>query len=194
MDRLVPGRECGGCTVCCRVPPVDSDDFQKQSGVLCHHCHDGVGCSIHASRPSVCREWYCGWRVLPNLGDDWRPDRSEILIVPEYDDIPSSFVERPGLKFILSGSHAAALQPRFVKYLAALVDAEIPVFLALPGPPGHFFVKAFLNHKLKDAALRRDGGAIVACLRQVIGILASGTFEEVILRDHKPKLAQNPGG
>jgi len=183
MNRLVPGRDCGGCTVCCRVPPVDSDDFQKQSGVLCHHCHEGEGCGIHATRPVVCRDWYCGWRVLPNLGDEWRPDRSEILIVPEYEDIPGAFVERPGLKFVITGSHSAALQPRFIKYVAALVDADIPVFLSLPGPPGYFFAKAFLNFRLKDAALRRDGRAILAVLQDILRVLPLGGFEKVVLQD-----------
>ena len=28
---------------------------------------------VHASRPAVCRDFFCGWLVGPNLASEWRP-------------------------------------------------------------------------------------------------------------------------
>ena len=39
---LVPGRECGGCTVCCPVLWIDAPDIQKASGAACRHCSGGL--------------------------------------------------------------------------------------------------------------------------------------------------------
>jgi hypothetical protein len=50
------------------------DEFEKPQGVWCRHCAPGHGgCMIHATRPAVCRDFFCGWLVGPNLGPEWRP-------------------------------------------------------------------------------------------------------------------------
>ena len=33
------------------------------------------------TRPKICREFLCGWLLFPELGDDWRPDRSGVIIL-----------------------------------------------------------------------------------------------------------------
>ena len=71
---LIPGRDCGGCTVCCVFPTINKPEIQKQSGVRCRHCHE-TGCGIYDSRPPVCRAYYCAWRTVDIFGEDWRPDR-----------------------------------------------------------------------------------------------------------------------
>ena len=47
---LVPGRECGECTLCCQVQNIDKPQVQKASGVLCQlwpfsRCHTETCCS-----------------------------------------------------------------------------------------------------------------------------------------------------
>src|SRR5580698_7880286 len=58
---LVPGRECGSCTLCCKVYHVAEID--KVAGKWCQHCKPGSGCAIHDSLPKQCAEFNCLWRT-----------------------------------------------------------------------------------------------------------------------------------
>jgi len=75
---LIPGRDCGGCTVCCVYPTINKPEIQKLSGARCRHAGCG-GCAIYDSRPPVCRSYYCAWRTVDIFSDDWRPDKSGVL-------------------------------------------------------------------------------------------------------------------
>jgi hypothetical protein len=176
---LVAGRDCGACTLCCRVPPVDTPEFQKQAGVLCGHCQESRGCAIHTARPPVCREWFCGWRRLPLLDDSWRPDRCGVLIALGADEVPDGLQPYRSTKFIVTDDGAWMAAPAFVTYVAGLVHAGVATYLAVPGPPGHHAVKALLNARLADPIARRDGAAIAAILRDLVEVLRHGTFEPV---------------
>src|SRR5258708_411434 len=97
---LIPGRDCGGCTVCCRVPTVDKPEIQKLSGALCRHCA-ATGCTIYEARPPVCRSYYCAWRTVDIFGDDWRPDRSGVLPYVQTQSLSQAFSLPTGLRLIL---------------------------------------------------------------------------------------------
>ena len=77
---LVKGRECGSCSMCCKVLRVDWFEPVKEAGKWCQHCRPGKGCAIWDTRPQQCGAWHCNWRKNPELGDQWRPDRSGFLI------------------------------------------------------------------------------------------------------------------
>src|SRR5215472_516597 len=84
---LVEGRSCGYCTVCCYATFIDTAEFQKAPGVVCEHC-TGRGCGIYQSRPPICREFHCGWWYWNEVGEDWRPDRSGVLILSRENERP----------------------------------------------------------------------------------------------------------
>jgi len=86
-DDLVPGRECGECQVCCIMPSIDKPQIQKVSGSPCRHSLKG-GCDIYEGRPDVCRAFFCGWRRLAGLPDDWRPDKSGVFALTEVNELP----------------------------------------------------------------------------------------------------------
>lgn len=178
---LVKGRECGKCTVCCVVLNVDSKEFQKFPGVPCTHLC-AKGCSIHATRFPICRTYHCGWRHLAMLGDEWRPDKSGILIDFQTEDFPPEYVKRPGIRLTIVGPKEQALTPAFFDYVARLVAIEVPVVLSVPGPPGHFPVGAFLNDALKEAVRKRDLGAVAAILAGALSGLATHKFNPVVHR------------
>lgn len=69
----VPGRQCNGCTECCRVIAVT--ELQKPPNTACTHC-TGTSCAIYETRPLTCRGWACEW-WLGRLGltDSQRPDK-----------------------------------------------------------------------------------------------------------------------
>ena len=65
-------RECGNCSLCCKVLPIMSrseggnDDFpfDKPAGEWCKHCSPGNGCKVfnQTELPSLCKNYECMWR------------------------------------------------------------------------------------------------------------------------------------
>ena len=41
--KVVPGRECGSCSLCCKVYNVP--EIEKPAGKWCRHCTPGKGCT-----------------------------------------------------------------------------------------------------------------------------------------------------
>jgi Fe-S-cluster containining protein len=80
---LVPHRTCGSCTLCCKVYLVS--DLAKPPGIWCPFVAQGKGCTIRPERPHFCRQFFCGWRLDPNLGPDWKPDRSRFVLTIDMD-------------------------------------------------------------------------------------------------------------
>ena len=137
---LVPGRECGSCNVCCDQPLINAPEIRKLPGVLCSHWATGVGCSIYATRPGVCRGHLCGWRTLADFDDSWRPDLSKIYIQvngvahPEFrDQVPDAPVH---VKITILGELEAGKLKELAAFCASLVRGGIPAFVTLAAPAG----------------------------------------------------------
>jgi hypothetical protein len=81
---LVPGRSCDGCTLCCKLMAIR--ELQKPRLAECSHCHIGVGCRIYTNRPAECAEFYCSYRLDPNLGEEWRPADCKIVVAYDRKD------------------------------------------------------------------------------------------------------------
>lgn len=77
-QQLVPGRECGTCTMCCEVLRIEA--LAKPELTACPHQQGG--CTIYSDRPRACREFFCGWRALPFVGAHWYPPDSGMMIFP----------------------------------------------------------------------------------------------------------------
>jgi len=76
--RVIPGRECGSCTLCCKVYNIP--ELGKPAGKWCDHCKPGKGCTIHTSLPSQCAAFNCMWRTEEALPAHWKPDQSKMVI------------------------------------------------------------------------------------------------------------------
>jgi len=74
----VPGRECGSCTLCCKVFRIV--EVESPPGKWCQHCSPSKGCTIHDVRPQVCRGYFCLWFYQPGLGPEWKPEKSKIIL------------------------------------------------------------------------------------------------------------------
>ena len=83
---VLEDRSCDGCTACCAFPPIRTDKLQKPANLLCPHCAEGHGCTVYDVRPVVCRGFYCGWFFLPELGPEWHPNQSGVVIRAEHFD------------------------------------------------------------------------------------------------------------
>ena len=78
---VVPGRNCGDCTLCCKVLKIT--ELNKPQGAWCWHCKPGVGCKIYPERPQECRTFHCGYLTQARLGEEWKPNHSKMIVVAE---------------------------------------------------------------------------------------------------------------
>jgi hypothetical protein len=78
MIEPAPGKYCGSCTSCCKMPALD--ELQKPPGIYCSHCKIGVGCQIYSDRPKPCRTFMCGWIYNPDMGPELKPENCHVLI------------------------------------------------------------------------------------------------------------------
>lgn len=162
-DILVPDRACGACTICCKHLLLDTPEVKKAYGELCPHCVKGSGCQIYETRPTSCRSWYCGWRVMAQLDDSWRPDISKILVAITAEDIPVSY-RSPGMRIDLLGSVQKVLWPPLVNLIGGAIQNRVGVFLSVPGRQGQASGKIFLNGALAAAHASRDLARVQSAL------------------------------
>lgn len=179
-DYLVAGRECGGCTVCCKTLKINVPELKKLAAVLCEHCTAGVGCRIYEARPSVCKGWYCGWRRLAYLDEAWRPDRCGVLIDivgGEDQGIPAGFAQ-VALKFdVIDSPHVLNWDP-LIRFIGSEIERGRPVFLGVPARIGYERRKVFLNHLLAQAVASRDRTLMVDALMGAFQIGARDAMKE----------------
>jgi hypothetical protein len=92
--RIVPGRACGSCSLCCKLPQID--ELEKPVGKWCIHCTPGRGgCTIYERRPKECRKFYCSWMFTPELGPEWQPTTAKMFILQETSEHIAVYVD-PG--------------------------------------------------------------------------------------------------
>lgn len=107
-------RTCGGCTLCCKLLPMQHadkheyldvaeqmilagmvednyfrgamQDFDKPAGKPCPYQRHNKGCKVYAKRPFGCRVWNCQWLGNTDTAALARPDRSHYVIdiSPDY--------------------------------------------------------------------------------------------------------------
>ena len=172
---LVPGRECGECTLCCEVQNIDKPEVQKTSGSLCKNCVDG-GCTIYETRYAVCRSFHCAWRQIADLDESWRPDRSGVFL--DYQLLNGV----TGLSLMLVGNPLKTVrQGWFVDYVQRAVRDGVPLVLALPGPIGMRSAKALLNNDEMRHAAAGSPEQVRQVLRKQVRALMGGDFEALTL-------------
>ena len=172
--KLIPGRSCGDCTVCCTWPTINKPEIQKVSGATCKHCTSG-GCAIYETRFPVCRGFYCAWRTVDIFGDDWRPDKSGVLPYVETEGISGDFDLSTGIGLMLVG-HAARIvrQKWFQDFVITGVMGSVPLFLSLPGPRGHQAATVSLNTEEMVEAIAH--GRVKDALENALKILRAWDF------------------
>jgi hypothetical protein len=175
--KLVPGRSCGNCVVCCYVLNIDAPELKKPPGTICSNC-SGKGCRIYAARPTVCQEYYCGWWYAAELGEDWRPDKSGVVIGTR-SDFPADSGFRTGWEFNVFGGEVAIRRVGFVEMIVSLVNRGVPALLTASGPMGAPCAAIILNDHLKDAVKRNDLRAALSLLIAIHRQLLDHAYTEV---------------
>lgn len=165
----MPGRECGGCTVCCTVKAIVSDELIKPPQTPCLHC-TGTACAIYDHRPRVCAGYQCGWRFLPWIPEDLRPDRALVMFDPLREP-PAGYAQAVS---ILAFDQLAALRSQAVrKVVVLLIENKVAVYFAKSGAPGALVDLVFANDALAPAVAAKDEDALSAALERVWRALAA---------------------
>ena len=163
-DIVLLRRDCGDCQVCCVALRIEDAELQKPAGVVCRFLNHG--CSIYQSRPSTCRHWLCGWRMQPELGEDWRPDRSGVLLIPEIAATPGFAARGYTMQFV---SPALLSSPEILNKLCGFIAGHAPLYLALAGRQ----TKVLANPVLAPFIAAGDGPAILAAISGLLRDLNS---------------------
>jgi hypothetical protein len=161
--RRVPGRSCGTCMMCCKVPAIA--EFAKPPGVWCKHAVSGKGCGVYADRPASCRAFYCSWMQDESFGPDWKPEKSKFVVYMQANapnlqiavdpSFPNAWTRPPYYARIKKWAADGGAQGRFVfvrigmRMIALLPDREVDlgrvepsdqiVVSRQPGPAGFVY-------------------------------------------------------
>ena len=146
-SHLVPGRECGECTVCCIVLHIDDENFKKPADQVCANLMEKGGCKIYSKRPFVCQDWYCAWRFMAQIDETWRPDRSGILLQSDENGIIFQPIRDP--KSVLTNE-------RVIELIGGGVAQGIPMSMSIPTQKGFRSYSIPLNEHLEAAVQTRN--------------------------------------
>jgi len=150
---VIPGRECGSCTLCCKVYHVPEID--KVAGKWCQHCAPGKGCSIHKAAPAQCAAFNCLWRTEGTLAPAWKPERAKMVlsVFPQNGFIyvqvdpgaPSAWRKQPYYDQLHRWAEASLQRGRhvivFVNDVATLIMPDQDVPLGAMNPADGFSVR-----------------------------------------------------
>ncbi|QQR40202.1 YkgJ family cysteine cluster protein [Devosia rhizoryzae] len=145
----IEGRNCAGCTACCTFAPIRVPELKKPANATCLHCAEGQGCTVYQVRPQVCRGFYCGYFFLEELGPNWHPEQSGVVIRSEA-------MENDTITILILRFSEFLVSEDFAGMVGAWVDAGIGVEFERVGPEGHLPAKMRINELLEDAVVARD--------------------------------------
>lgn len=146
---VIVDRNCEGCTACCQFPPIKTERLQKPANTMCPHCVTGQGCTVYDVRPDVCRGFYCGYFFIPELGPEWHPLRSGVVIRSEQ-------IDEDSVTLLILELNAFLVSEEFAGMVGGWVDAGVGVEFERLGPPGHLPAKMRMNELLEEAVATRD--------------------------------------
>ena len=103
-----------------------ANQHENAENVDCRNLIPARGCDFYGSRPSACRPFRCGWRMLGGLDDTWRPDRSNVMIR----------VEQEGLVVQRLASVKQILAQKVFEFIGTCIANGITIFVNMPAHKG----------------------------------------------------------
>ncbi|MDG1858394.1 MAG: hypothetical protein P8I94_04785, partial [Emcibacteraceae bacterium] len=140
----------------------------KLPNVDCEHLRKGGGCNIYKKRPTTCATWYCSWRYLSNLNDQWRPDISGVLMDFSTKSIPSEYSSGTALIFKVIDKEKFLTNTELTQFIIYLMNKELPIFLSHGLEPGYSAISTILNPPLLDAVKDRNHQKIIEILNFIL--------------------------
>jgi hypothetical protein len=131
----------------------------------------------------VCRNFFCGWRCTAELDDDWRPDKSGIVILPRSDGISEGSPFPWSWQFTVFGGEEAIRRRGLAEMMFSLIRRSATVFLAASGPMGIPCALTVVNAPLADVVLKGDlptaRATLLAIYRELADRVATGWTGEL---------------
>jgi hypothetical protein len=94
--------------------------LEKPRGQWCDHAMPGRGCAIYETRPQECRTFACGWLRDENLGPEWKPEKSKIVLVFDEE-------KKRTMVYVDATQPDAWKKPPYHQRLTALMQAGLPL-------------------------------------------------------------------
>jgi len=156
LDANAANTVCGDCHECCSgLPIIWPDGTEKDKGVRCGNLTPAGRCDIQATKPDVCRKFFCLWSIASNsftagTGNPMppgefaalRPDRAGVIGM-ETDQI---FGDLPGVMIVETRPNAMASQaglPILKFYLGCAIGSNLPLAITLLDGSGRILVPRF---------------------------------------------------
>ena len=107
-------RQCGDCTLCCKLIPVK--ELDKPRSVWCQHCEPGKGCMIYEKRPEECRNWSCQWLYDGEMPEEIQPHKVKCVFDTLLDHVRVENNEwRPVFQLWVDPSYPAAYRQKRIR-------------------------------------------------------------------------------
>jgi hypothetical protein len=158
---------CGTCIACCYALAFNAEEgLKKKAGDMCPNC-TGTGCGIYETRFKLCQLFLCAWRKLPQLGDDWRPDKSGVMLIEvKGEQIPEGYRDAGiGMEFLLLKDDSTITRAGFSEYVGTLVSQRVAVFMGMIGGPS-----TFINKYLEPLVAAKDLPGLTKMLLHIYGL------------------------
>jgi Fe-S-cluster containining protein len=126
MQAAAAKRDCGTCDVCCWALAISQ--LKKPAGKPCLHLRALPlgGCGIYDTRPKVCRDFLCLWK-LGVTAEANRPDKLGVFLVAE---------QVGGVPWIWAKEVRTGTVERLRDNLGVLANQiELPIVIGDPGSP-----------------------------------------------------------
>lgn len=135
---LIKDRVCGSCSVCCVSLRINTPELKKKADIPCANIRPQGGCSIYKDRPSVCKTWYCGWRMLDEVDESLRPDKCGLLI-------KKSGGMSVSLMLIKGKSNRIMWDKRTLELIRQLRERDVSVSTSVPTKAGYCNAKTDID-------------------------------------------------
>lgn len=143
------GRECGTCSMCCKVYEIPS--LNKSASEWCEHCQPGKGCKSYSSRPQECIDFRCLWQLNNDWPDYMKPSESKVVLSTNDDMTVNAHVD-PGSGYVLAKGH------RVRTFLEGLAMGQKTVYIILGSEELYispYFKSVIFDETAKDGTVKR---------------------------------------
>ena len=151
--KLVPKRKCGGCNVCCHSLQIETTGLVKRPNERCHNLSKGGKCGLYPDWPKLCQEYFCAWRALPDLDDEWRPDKINVLLEFSQESFPPPFAGKTGFRITILDKSRVRSNYKLASFVAKQVQIGVPCILSYGNNRGENPATVFLNTALQRAVM-----------------------------------------
>lgn len=163
----LPEHSCGTCIACCYALAFNAEEgLRKKAGDMCPNC-TGSGCAIYETRFKLCRIFMCAWRVRPAFAEDWRPDKSGVMLMEiAAEEAPEGYREAgTGMEFLILTDESAIRKTEFIEYVCTLISRQVPVYLSVIGTP-----RTIVNGYLDALVAAQDFAGVTQMLVHVFNM------------------------